>query len=767
MNRDECRELFLDLVKPAHPNEWETDEVLDVIEDLREVEQHCLLAQVPAIWAVSHSLCFSFLLSGPEKLQQVGLSQVPAWIRAILNRYEAGGLALARDYIENVELRFLEPRRNAQRISLAEILSRLKLFVHGIAGRGVELAESHRAWTDTSTIYVPESLDWFDSKEENSLYYRFLTVLHLSLVKIGTFNQSITSGLSGEQLVDRSHNDGAQSIKEIQNQIYNSTQNKLLTEDVLFLIQIRQALGYMKDHYPGLLRRSVFLKNFWSQRMCIDAPANKSEAMALLTYCCFHALIDDQDCGSLSPDSFALPVKINCQSDLSNDHNTIESITRYLMSDSSDYTRPAILEQLGYLDLTSGMKEQFLRREALKKKFLLVIPSFLSEKAPESPENRFDYVKSSPESDLALKKDKDGSSRSHRSKWQLEINSKVVNLGPEINELLDEISAEYGAIPQSYVNLLAGLGGGGHHQRAREKDESEEINQGDGIQVDEWDFRRNGYRKNWSTVIIKTIQETKTSFTQQVLEKQRGALSRISREFEMMMIQEQFVRRQSEGADIDIDALVEARADLKGGSLVNENLYTRLARNHRDISTCCLVDMSNSTEGWVGQIIKESLVLLSEAMHKVGDSFAIYGFSGMRRSRCELMPIKRFKEPYTENIRTRIGSIMPRDYTRMGPPIRVMAQKLKEISSRSRLLLVISDGKPEDYDDYKGDYAIEDTRKALLELRGSGIHSFGITIDRQAHEYLPHLFGRGNYVYINNIERLPSRISELYRTLTN
>jgi len=103
----------------------------------------------------------------------------------------------------------------------------------------------------------------------------------------------------------------------------------------------------------------------------------------------------------------------------------------------------------------------------------------------------------------------------------------------------------------------------------------------------------------------------------------------------------------------------------------------------------------------------------------------------------------------------------------MGPPIRHLTKKLMESDGTLRLLLVISDGKPEDYDDYKGQYAIEDTRKALLEARGVGVYPFCITIDKSAHDYLTHMFGKGNYVFVSEVLSLPAKMTEMYRLLTS
>ncbi len=114
----------------------------------------------------------------------------------------------------------------------------------------------------------------------------------------------------------------------------------------------------------------------------------------------------------------------------------------------------------------------------------------------------------------------------------------------------------------------------------------------------------------------------------------------------------------------------------------------------------------------------------------------------------------------------RISAIGPKDYTRMAPAIRHLTTLLEQSDAKSRLLISLSDGKPEDYDGYNGEYAIEDTKKALLEARGKGIIPFCITVDKKAHDYLDHMYGSGNYIFINQVDKLPARMAQIYRTLT-
>jgi nitric oxide reductase NorD protein len=179
-----------------------------------------------------------------------------------------------------------------------------------------------------------------------------------------------------------------------------------------------------------------------------------------------------------------------------------------------------------------------------------------------------------------------------------------------------------------------------------------------------------------------------------------------------------------------------------------------------------MVDMSGSTKGWINDAERESLVLLAETLETLGDRYAIYGFSGMARKKCEIFRIKEFDEPYDADVRARISGITPQDYTRMGFAIRHLSHILQETDARTRILITLSDGKPDDYDNYRGDYGIEDTRRALVEARRAGIHPYCITIDREARDYLPHMYGPAGYTVIDEVYQLPLKVSDIYRRLT-
>ncbi|HCA27495.1 MAG TPA: nitric oxide reductase activation protein, partial [Betaproteobacteria bacterium] len=176
---------------------------------------------------------------------------------------------------------------------------------------------------------------------------------------------------------------------------------------------------------------------------------------------------------------------------------------------------------------------------------------------------------------------------------------------------------------------------------------------------------------------------------------------------------------------------------------------------------------SGSTKGWINDAEREALVLLCEALETLGDRYAIYGFSGITRKRCELYRIKQIGEPYDEAVRARISGIRPQEYTRMGFAIRHLTHLLNAVDARTKLLVALSDGKPDDYHDgYRGPYGVEDTRKALQEAKRSGVHPFCITLDTEARTYLPHLYGAANYIVIDAVPKLPLKIADIYRRLT-
>jgi nitric oxide reductase NorD protein len=348
--------------------------------------------------------------------------------------------------------------------------------------------------------------------------------------------------------------------------------------------------------------------------------------------------------------------------------------------------------------------------------------------------------------------------------FQLVLGDQPIQPLPETVQLMHSIVQDFGHIPSEY---LEAAGQGIYHRRQGTAEEGEApVEASDTHVYDEWDYGRQGYRKGWCRLRERPVHPQADGFVEETRHKYRGLLKHLYRSFEALRGEEKLLRREPYGEDPDIDALVEAYADQAQGLEQTDRLFQRRQKLERNVAVLFMVDMSGSTKGWINEVQRESLVLLCESLERLGDRYAIYGFSGYTHMRCELYRVKAFDEPYDQAVHQRISGIRPQDYTRMGVSIRHLTRKLLEVEARTRVLLVLSDGRPDDEDGYRGDYGIEDTRRAVLEARALGVHPFCITIDDQAQAYLPHLFGPASYTLVEKVAKLPYRVSDIYRRIT-
>lgn len=348
--------------------------------------------------------------------------------------------------------------------------------------------------------------------------------------------------------------------------------------------------------------------------------------------------------------------------------------------------------------------------------------------------------------------------------FQLVLGDHPVRPTHELRQLMHSIVQDFGHIPAEY---LEAAGHGLYHRKpGAPADSGPPPVAPDAFVYDEWDYSRQAYRKGWCQLRERDVHPQSSAFVAATRLKYRGLLKHLHRTFEALRGEERMIRREPFGEDPDLDALVEGYADQARGLEMSERLFQRRRKLERDLAVLFMVDMSGSTKGWINEVQRESLVLLCESLERLGDRYAIYGFSGYTHMRCELYRVKDFDEPYAEPVQARISGIRPQDYTRMGAAIRHLTKKLAAIEARTRVLMVLSDGRPDDEDGYRGDYGIEDTRQAVLEARARGVHPFCVTIDDQAQEYLPHVFGAAGYTLVDSVPKLPYRVSDIYRRIT-
>lgn len=292
---------------------------------------------------------------------------------------------------------------------------------------------------------------------------------------------------------------------------------------------------------------------------------------------------------------------------------------------------------------------------------------------------------------------------------------------------------------------------------------------GPGIALPEWDYRKNQLLARHCQLQPMIAHDA----GQAALPAELAATARKLRgQFAALAPQRRWLKAQPDGADLDVDACVRNQADRASGHTPEVGGYLAQARCERDLACLLLADLSMSTDAWISDshrivdVIRDSLLLFSEALSATGDRFGIYGFSSLRRQNIRFHLLKDFNGKYDAAARARILAIKPGFYTRMGAAIRQSASILHEQPAGRRLLLIITDGKPNDLDLYDSRYGIEDTRMAVHDARRMGLTPFCVTIDREAGSYLPYLFGPAGFCVIRKPEELPRRLPMLYAQLT-
>ncbi|MGV1099352.1 VWA domain-containing protein [Thiovibrio sp. JS02] len=756
MPRTDLKKRFAEAVFPDILSDWEIEELLEPLLALPEAHLAETLRQVKVIWPVSHALCGNFLHRVENGLRCLEPAQLAEWVKAVLAAYEDGGLLAAQRLLENVEDNFLCRLRGESAARFPTAAKSLTPYACGLFGHPVELVSGAEVYTDTEKIILPPEINLFPKQRDNFLLYKLTISFQWAFARLGTFRATLADDSPIVTALKQRHRRRIVAAGPWLSDFFQLFPRPETAARLYHLSETARAAAFLRDMLPGLMRQCLPLLALLREAL----PGNADSR------------IDGLQNRILAPDREAMAAAESAADSLRFLAETYDHCI-----DGEDRL-PALPFQ-GVLRLNEVQAVRRKRREEAKAKFIRALAPLVAAASRETgheegerSEARMPKLAADQAQALLIppeqqKKEPGITPVSEQETGTfITVDDLPLPLPKDLRQLAREIMDDLGHIPSQYISSAMNLSGRAIARGAPPPGPGGEALSGVNV-YDEWDYRRMDFRKNWCSLRLKDIPPTRGTFIGATLAKYKGHLLRLRRQFEMMRTQERFMKRQKEGDDIDLDALTESLADLKAGLPPSENLFIRLAREQRSIAALFLIDMSSSTEGWVSTAIKESLVLLCEALGALGDAYGIYGFSGMRRTRAELFHIKHLNEPYNDEVKGRIAAISPQEYTRMGPPIRHLSGILAESEAKIRLLITLSDGKPEDYDDYKGDYAIEDTRHALIEAKARGIHPFCITIDRQAHDYIAHMYGEVNYIFINDVKKLPNRIPEIYRSLTS
>lgn len=292
-----------------------------------------------------------------------------------------------------------------------------------------------------------------------------------------------------------------------------------------------------------------------------------------------------------------------------------------------------------------------------------------------------------------------------------------------------------------------------------------------GIRYPEWDYRIAAYHEAGATVWLKSCTLGAPEWAEQVMQRRRQLLMEVRRRFEGLRPRRMQVRRQLDGEDVDITAYVEAYASRQAGGAIDERFYQSVRPARRDVAISLLVDISGSTDAWIGDdlriidVEKEALLICCQALNALGDPYAIHAYSGEGPHGVAVWPVKEFEQQDQQLVQQRIAALEPEHYTRSGAAMRHATAQLAQRQEQHRLLLLLSDGKPNDCDEYEGRYGVEDMRQAVVEATAASIHSFCLTVDRNAPNYLTAIFGTGQHAVLPHPRHLPVALIDVLRQL--
>ncbi len=703
LNAEEMEERLDEFLDPILSSRRTAAAVAKRLAVCNSQQQTFVLHWVEVIAHTNAELAYQFANNVIQALNIMDYEGVEAWIIQAMDVYDKKGLHSAIGVLRELK----KAQKTTTGLPLEEIERILDTFIAGLSGRRLSVVSSEQIYTDTETLFLPAFLNRFTSREENFLLYKAMAVHLWAQTRFGTWQQPFSLSKAIQNF----------SIPEKACQLFHS-------------LECLRLDACIERDLPGLHRsiRQMLKK--------LGETAIPSEWLSIAKQLA-HPSATVQDSYDLLPKIYST-------------HS------------------PYFLSYQGRLMPDTVEEVMALRIAREKQAFRLAVIDLAKEIKPKLPEN------DNPELELAtgftITKIPD-ESLPNGVKFELNLDGQPIKPPDNVKSLMDSIIQDIGMIPEDY---LMAAGDGGYKILDDKQDEYDSENVWKGVYhekgaflYNEWDYERKHYRKNWCVLREMLVHPQSDDFVTKTLQRHKGLIKNLHRTFEALRGEDKLLKAQPNGEDIDLDAVIKAYADAKHGFEMTNRLFSKKHKDERNIAVMFMVDMSGSTQGWINDAEREALVLLCQALETLGDRYAIYGFSGMTRKRCEIYRVKAFDEPYNQFVQQRISGITAQDYTRMGVAIRHLSKLLNDVDSRIKLLITLSDGRPDDYgDNYRGTYGIEDTRQALIEAKRDGIHPFCITLDTEAKDYLPHMYGAVNYIVIDEVRKLPLKVSDIYRKLT-
>lgn len=711
------------------------------------------------------------LKSSTAALKKVSLQQFEEWIETGLREKSEDSPKARRSYFA-LETRqsneLLQKTRSG--LPLEKIQTVLRIYVEGLTGKEIEIAAVSTAPQesrigDGKIIYLPASVAEFETEEMDFRLYKVLAAHGAGQIEFGTFEKDSTAlkaaftelselySATADQLdafslagyiEDVQSGEKALSEKEQREQykavklpkdsdykeVLKTFPEPRLAKKIFGTMENARIDQRLRQTYRGLRKDLDMMQAFLGEKRpyIFDLPMHQVP---------FELLFQITLCGGATDDAKQFYGQI-----VSEIESVIESY--FLIKDAS-------------------VADSLMATSRVYNLFQNITPEQTEVENPEQADEKNEYAFDDKNAAEGVTEDK--TKREDKPKKSQDIKD-LFNAWNELDE-------------EGEPDDLSGSEAWTQNEMPEQALEAGD----EAFSYDEWDRELNDYRVGWSRVIEKKVKKGDRNFVELARSRYRGVISSIRHQFQLMKPENLTrINRELDGEDYDLNALVDFVIDRKAGGLQSENIYTKRLRKQRDVAVSILLDQSSSTARTITrnplqpytypgrriiEIEKEGLVLMAEALEAVGDVYSIYGFTSEGRRNVKFYVVKDFSEKYSDEIEKRIGGITFQNNTRLGAAIRHAAAKLLRQEARTKLLIILTDGRPYDHDYGDARYAREDVREALTEAKTNGLIPFCITIDRESEGELKDLYGDVGYTIIDDVLSLPERMPNIYRKLTS
>ncbi|MEJ2040317.1 MAG: VWA domain-containing protein, partial [Desulfosarcinaceae bacterium] len=703
-------------------------------------------------------------LEGMDKgLRHLGPDALERFVGQGLSRCRQSPVSAAK-FLSLASTRAQEVSASLQvSVPFEQIRAQLNRYLQARLGPGIGLEPSPPpdgpsekpplfAWSDGRHIHLPEEIGCFDSQDANRTLFKALVRMEAGFFEFGSFHFDLERAAERYPAVQQALDANRRVLEETgacdQERFIRLFSPQALADDLLNLFEQARVTLCMQQRYPGLVKQALplyqqaFLEADQGQRRHPLARAYAGLALAMHT---------DAQAGSLAP-GLGKELQARLERRFAEDINPespVEACANLVCCFFQE-VKAAVCSRHGYRTRLETPFGRRLRWEAVSRAFSAPLRQAdrLNRRLAEKGLQTY-------RSDLAARLARSGRLSAETLRNLVLVRSKNLPSGMDRDRDI-----------QPDIEALLRDSGLIQEPGAREG--------GPAFRYPEWSCDLQDYLRDHARV-----QETVLSphdgdaLYAKTLETYAGLIRRIRRAFELLRPEGLALLRQwPEGDAFDYRALLDFAVDRRAGLIPSDRLFIKRLKQTRDVAVLLLVDVSRSTanpvahgHGTVLEVAKAALIVFCEALLVVGDQFAIAGFSGTGRHAVDYFRVKDFEDTLTGTIRRRICALAPQRSTRMGAAIRHATAQLQKIPAKVRLLMVLSDGFPNDLG-YKGDYAIVDTRRAVQEARARGCFVKAITVNMGNDPRLDELYGRTHHHVIGDVTELPDRLIRLYGSLT-